>query len=74
MDETGNLLKGLPTSLEAEVFETLASGSGARVERIVSTGQSSPEEGWYDQATDEWVAVLRGAAVIAYPDQLNILP
>jgi cupin 2 domain-containing protein len=66
--ERGNLLERLTASNQSEVFETLASGAGVRVERIVSTGQSSPEEGWYDQANDEWVAVLRGAAVIAYPD------
>ena len=33
-----------------------------------SRGQSSPAQGWYDQDHDEWVVVLRGAAVIAYPD------
>ena len=66
--EAGNLLERLTASTGAETFETLVSGAGVRVERIVSTGQSSPQEGWYDQDNDEWVAVLRGAAVIAYPD------
>ncbi len=33
-----------------------------RIERIVSTGQSSPEGFWYDQSQDEWVIVLSGHA------------
>ena len=29
------------------------------IERIISTGQASPEGFWYDQDFDEWVVVLR---------------
>lgn len=62
----GNLLEGLPRALATadgnEIFETLAETAGARVERIVSTGQASPEGFWYDQPGDELVLVVRGAA------------
>ena len=57
-----DLPDGLPDVLEEERVETLAAASGVRIERIVSTGQSSPEDFWYDQERDEFVAVLRGAA------------
>lgn len=63
-----NLYADLPQTLAGEVFDTLAQGSDLRVERILSRGQSSPASGWYDQELDEWVVVLRGAAVIAYSD------
>jgi len=51
-----------------EVFEDLAVIAGVRVERIVSTGQSSPRGSWYDQDHDEWVAVLQGEGVVAFED------
>jgi cupin 2 domain-containing protein len=65
---TKNLYVDIPETLDKELFDTLATGSNVRIERIVSRGQSSPEQGWHDQDTDEWVVLLRGAAVIAYPD------
>ncbi len=52
-----------------EFFEPLARGKdGLLVERIVSYGQSTPENTWYDQDRDEWVAVLEGRAKLLYED------
>ena len=45
--------KNLP---EQELTEILLDGS-TRIERIVSSGQTSD---WYDQTEDEWVCVLSG--------------
>lgn len=61
---TGNLFSDLPAALSEEQIEVLATGASARIERIVSTGQSSREGFWYDQDQDEWVVVLRGRAVV----------
>ena len=63
-----NLFADIPETLDKERFDTLATGNDVRIERIVSRGQSSPAQGWYDQISDEWVILLRGEAVIAYPD------
>lgn len=61
-----NLLT-LPTELpNEEVFEQLAIGAGIKIERIISTGQATPEGEWYDQERDEWVALLQGEAVLLY--------
>jgi cupin 2 domain-containing protein len=57
-----NLLSLLPTDLSEELFETLVEHEHVRIERIVSTGQASPEGFWYDQAECEWVVVLKGEA------------
>ena len=35
---------------------------GARIERILSTGQASPAGFWYDQDWTEWVFLLSGSA------------
>jgi cupin 2 domain-containing protein len=55
----------------AEVFETLVEGS-AKIERIISQGQTTPENEWYDQETDEWVLLLQGQAVIFIEDKGEI--
>ncbi|WP_029007735.1 cupin domain-containing protein [Azospirillum halopraeferens] len=61
-----NLLRDLPAARPAgvpdELFTTLAEGGGARVERIVSTGQASPDGFWYDQGWAELVLVVQGSA------------
>jgi cupin 2 domain-containing protein len=64
MLKSGNLFGNLPTSVAEEEFATLLTLPGARVERIVSTGQASPEGFWYDQAWTEWVVVLSGSAAL----------
>jgi cupin 2 domain-containing protein len=48
--------------LPDEVVDLLLERSGLRIERIVSTGQTTPEGQWYDQETDEWVLLVEGAA------------
>lgn len=63
-----NIFEEVPTASEQEIFDTLFETGDIKVERIVSYGQSSPAEGWYDQDRDEWVSVLSGAAVIAFED------
>ncbi|MEZ0252091.1 MAG: cupin domain-containing protein [Methylobacteriaceae bacterium] len=64
-----NLFADLPPAGTAEeVFATLATAPGARIERIVSRGQASPPGFWYDQAEDEWIAVLAGAATLRFED------
>tara|TARA_R110002074_G_scaffold102632_3_gene221866 strand:- start:264 stop:611 length:348 start_codon:yes stop_codon:yes gene_type:complete len=57
-----NLFADLPDGRGAEVCTRLAEGGAFRLERIVSTGQATPEGAWYDQAEDEWVILLAGEA------------
>lgn len=68
MTTPDNLLADLPDEVEGEAFETLLSGSGMTIERIVSRGESPPESGWYDQERHEWVTVLQGRAILAFED------
>ena len=48
--------------LPDEVVDLLVERQDLRIERIVSTGQTTPEGHWYDQETDEWVLIVTGAA------------
>jgi len=64
--ETGNLFAGVPARLDAERFDTLVEAKGMRLERIVSTGQTTPPGEWFDQDRDEWVVLLAGAAELLF--------
>jgi cupin 2 domain-containing protein len=57
-----NVFERVPDKAAEEQIDVLLSRPGIAIERIVSTGQSSPPGFWYDQPQDEWVLVLRGAA------------
>ena len=72
-----NIFQPLPSDLSEsdlteEVFETLAQSAGVKIERIVSSGQASPESGWYDQDHDEWVIVLQGTAAILFDNGTEV--
>ena len=69
-----NLFK-LPDNLpDAEISEPLVSDQGlvsdrgVLIERIISSGQVTPQGEWYDQDRDEWVVLLQGEAVLTYAD------
>ena len=53
---------------DRETVDVLLDRPGARVERIVSTGQTTPPGQWYDQQGDEWVALLAGRATLRFED------
>ena len=57
-----NLLADLPRRLDAEEVVELVRRGDVRIERIVSTGQATPEDEPYRQDHDEWVLLLAGAA------------
>ena len=59
-------LPSLPSN--EELCELLLPDHGIRIERIISTGQASPTDFWYDQECDEWVALLQGQARLTWPD------
>ncbi len=64
----GNIRGEAPEPGAGEAVTVLAQAPGFRVERIVSRGHRSPDGFWYDQPQHEWVLVVSGAAVLAYPD------
>ena len=71
-----NIFADLPAAAEEEALTDLLARPGLRIERIVSSGQASPPGFWYDQAHDEWVILLSGAAglVIDGEDEMRLSP
>lgn len=63
-----SLLRDLPDALAEEVIETLVEGDQLRIERIVSHGQCSAPDDWYDQDENEWVLVMQGRARLEMAD------
>ena len=69
--ETFNLLASIPAQAPDERVDILASADGVRLERIISHGQSSPDDFWYDQDEAEWVMVLAGRARLRLEGEAN---
>jgi cupin 2 domain-containing protein len=65
---SGNLFANLPPRRAEELLQVLVEREGLRIERIVSTGQASPPDFWYDQPDDEFVVLLAGSAVVRFGD------
>ena len=65
-----NLFADIPPELPQEVIEPLLRSEHVRIERILSHGQASPADFWYDQEEAEWVLLLQGAARLAFRDRM----
>jgi cupin 2 domain-containing protein len=57
-----NLFDDLSLQADEELFTELFSRKGVRIERIISTGQSTPADKPYNQQHDEWVLLVSGSA------------
>jgi cupin 2 domain-containing protein len=57
-----NLFDDLPRQADEELSTELLWRKGVRIERIVSTGQSTPVDKPYKQEYDEWVLLVSGSA------------
>lgn len=68
-----NIFSDIPNNIQYELFERLIDNDKIKIERIVSKGHSSPETGWYDQDTNEWVIVLQGEAIILFSDESEVI-
>jgi cupin 2 domain-containing protein len=67
-----NIFSSLPDKLEHELFEELLRHKNIKIERIVSQGHASPENGWYDQKENEWVIILECAGSILFESGVEV--
>jgi len=72
----GKLFHNLSTHLTEELVTILAENQHVRIERIVSTGQTTAANEWYDQDEHEWVVLLTGHATLLFEngEPLHLLP
>ena len=61
----------LRSTAKNEQFSELLKRPGLRIERIVSTGQCSPPDFWFDQPEGEWVLLIQGAARLRFADEAD---
>lgn len=54
-----------PPSRE-EQFHELVTATSSRLEHIVSHGQASKPDFWYDQESPEWVVLIQGTACLEF--------
>ena len=59
---SGNIFANVPEQIDDVHFTTLLDRDEVKIERIVSMGQASPPNFWFDQEWTEWVIVLSGSA------------
>lgn len=49
-----------------ELFQPVLSDDKISIERIISTGQKTPDDQWLEQDKNEWVILLQGHAEILF--------
>ena len=57
----------LPEPLPAkyELYQSIISNGNVEIERIISTGQSTPVDKWLEQDRNEWVILLQGESELS---------
>jgi cupin 2 domain-containing protein len=63
---SGNISTDMPPELADEQFTELLSAPNVRVDRIVTTGQTTAADQFLDQDRAEWVLILQGSAQILF--------
>lgn len=59
-----NIFDNVPVNIKDEQIQALTNSDKVRIERIVSNGQTSPKNFWYDQDENEFVMLLEGSAIL----------
>jgi len=67
-----NIYKDLPENLHDEVFQVIAENSNVKIEKIISNGQSSPPNFWYNQERNEFVVLLKGSAELLFENDEHV--
>jgi len=67
-----NLFEEPPAPMAEELVQVMLQAPDMRIERIVSRGHRSPDDFWYDQETNEFVALLKGSAAIRFDGQVSV--
>jgi cupin 2 domain-containing protein len=64
-----NVFENIIIDKKQEQFFELLKSDNIRIEKIVSNGQSSPINFWYEQKENEFVLLLKGSAILEYEEK-----
>lgn len=65
----GNIFNDIKIDKENEQFIDLLKHENVRIEKIVSNGQCSPIDFWYEQDENEFVILLKGEAILEFENE-----
>lgn len=78
MNTTEGNLFDIPQDLPKnfELFQSIISTENLSIERIISTGQKTPDNQWLEQDKNEWVLLLQGESEMQFEDgkKINLKP
>ncbi len=63
-----NIFDEISIDKEDEKFFEIFKNDVIRVEKIVSNGQKSPQNFWYEQEKSEYILLLEGFAILEFED------
>lgn len=68
--EKYNIFEQIIVDKNEENFFEIFKNETIKIERIVSNGQKSPENFWYEQEKSEFVLVLEGYAILEFENRV----
>ncbi len=67
--EKYNIFDEIPVDKNEEKFFEIFKNEKIKIEKIVSNGQKSPENFWYEQEQSEFVLLLEGFAIVEFENR-----
>jgi len=64
-----NIFQDIPQGLSEELIETLSESKDVKVERIVSQGQKTESNTWYNQDKNEFILLVQGEAKLEFEEK-----
>lgn len=64
-----SLLDNIIVDKESESFQDILKDKNIRIERIVSNGQKSEKDFWYEQEENEFVILIKGSAIVEFENE-----
>jgi cupin 2 domain-containing protein len=67
--EKYNIFEQIIVDKKEEIFFEIFKNKTIKVEKIVSNGQKSPENFWYEQDKSEFILLLEGFAILQFENR-----
>ena len=68
--EKYNIFEQIIVDKKEEIFFEIFKNKTIKVEKIVSNGQKSPENFWYEQEKSEFILLVEGFAILEFENRI----